>query len=162
MTGATGVRVTARRFVAGLDRLGYDFFTGVPCSSLGPLYAVPGLAARYRPATREDLAVGLAAGAALAGARPAVLMQNSGLGLIQTALLTLQRMYDLPVLLVIGWRGHGPDAPEHVEMGRLTPGLLTSLGVPHRLAVEPDAMEPAFHSTRGPVALLVRPGDLGA
>ncbi len=153
-------RERGTRLAEGLDGLGYDFFTGVPCSSLAALYAVPAVMDRYHAAPREDLAIGLAAGAAMAGARPAVLMQNSGLGLVQTALLTLPAMYALPLLLVIGWRGHGPDAPEHVEMGRLTPSLLDALDIPHRLAIGPDALQPAFHARMGPVALLVRPGEL--
>ena len=43
-------------------------FTGVPCSLLIPLYqALEEAGQAYFPATREDLALGLAAGAALAG-----------------------------------------------------------------------------------------------
>ena len=96
----------ARLCLRQLDGLGYDFFTGVPCSLLNPLYAALGDGRRpYYPATREDLSVGLAAGAAMAGKRPVVLMQNSGLGVSINALLSLQRMYELPLLSIISWRG---------------------------------------------------------
>ena len=161
MAPPEGAEARAAGLCCGLRALGYDFFTGVPCSLLGALY--PALAAagvEYRPATREDLAVGLAAGATLAGARAAVLMQNSGLGLVPNALLSLQLMYGLPLLLVVTWRGHGPDAPEHVEMGARTEGLLDALGVPHRLAFSDSALDPHFHALPRPVALLVRPGEL--
>lgn len=141
--------------------LGYDFFTGVPCSLLNGFYrALQEAEVRYHPATREDLALGLAAGAALAGARPVVLMQNSGLGLSINALLSLQRMYSLPVLLLITWRGCGPDAPEHVEMGRRLPAILEALGVPYRHALDGDACDPPFHVRGEPIALLVRPREL--
>jgi sulfopyruvate decarboxylase subunit alpha len=141
--------------------LRYDFFTGVPCSLLNGFYrALQEAAVGYHPATREDLALGLAAGAALAGARPVVLMQNSGLGLAINALLSLQRMYALPVLLLITWRGCGPDAPEHVDMGRRLPALLETLGLPYRHALDGDACDPPFHAQGEPVALLIRPREL--
>jgi sulfopyruvate decarboxylase subunit alpha len=154
-------RARAEAFDDRLDGLGYDFFTGVPCSLLGRLYDVLGERGRaYFPATREDLALGLAAGAAMAGRRAAVLMQNSGLGVSVNALLTLHAMYELPVLLVVTWRGHGPDAPEHVEMGRLVRGLLADVSIPSRLLDDPDAFDPDLHTRHAPVALLVRPGEL--
>jgi sulfopyruvate decarboxylase alpha subunit len=146
--------------LASLDRLGYDFYTGVPCSLLNPLYAAIGRRERdYYPATREDLAVGLAAGAAMAGRRPVVLMQNSGLGVSINALLSLQRMYALPLLTVVSWRGHGPDAPEHVDVGARMPALLDALGIAWRHLSDDDAFEPGFHAAREPVALLVRPRE---
>jgi sulfopyruvate decarboxylase subunit alpha len=135
-----------------LARLGYDFFTGVPCSLVAALYDVLVDRGRpYYPATREDLALGIAAGAALAGCRPVVMMQNSG----------LQAMYELPALLLVTWRGHGPDAPEHIEMGRRTRRLLAALSIPDRLLSEAGAFDREFHARAGPVALLVRPAELG-
>src|ERR1051326_2923374 len=75
----------ARRLHAMLRGLGYDVFTGVPCSLLAAVYPVLEVEGTpYFPATREDLALGLAAGAALAGARPAGPMQKAGLGLVAT------------------------------------------------------------------------------
>src|SRR5215472_12152565 len=91
-----------------LQTLGYDFFCGVPCSLLAALVtSMERSGTGYYPASREDLALGLAAGAALAGHHPAVLMQNSGLGLSINALLSLHKLYKLAVLLIISWRGEG-------------------------------------------------------
>ena len=151
----------AHHLLDGLRGLGYDFFTGVPCSLLIPLYqALAETGQAYFPATREDLALGLAAGAALGGHRPAVLMQNSGLGVSVNAILSLQKMYALPALLVITWRGHGPDAPEHLEMGERMLPLLDALGVPYRMAMDGDALDPGFHRQGPVVALVVRPREL--
>lgn len=150
----------AWRLYEGLVGLGYDFFTGVPCSLLGALYTVLDEArAPYYPATREDLALGLAGGAALAGRRPAVLMQNSGLGVSINALLSLQRMYALPVLLIVSWRGFGADAPEHLETGRQMTTLLKAVGIRFGFTAEPEALSPNLHGS-GPVALLVKPNEL--
>src|SRR4029079_4443338 len=88
----------------------------------------------YAPAVREDVAVGLAAGAWMAGRHPMVLMQNSGLGTSMNALGSLSLMYRLPPLLLVTWRGHaGKDAPEHIVMGEISPSLLELLRIPHRI-----------------------------
>ena len=149
-----------------LERHGFDFFTGVPCSLIEDLIAVleRGSRAPYVAAVREDAAVGVAAGAWFGGRRPAVLMQNSGLGTSLNALASLSLMYGLPVLLVVTWRGFGgKDAPEHLLTGEITPRLLDLLGIPHRtLAVDSVDADlrwagAEMDARRAPVALLVPP-----
>ncbi|MEK7879529.1 MAG: thiamine pyrophosphate-binding protein, partial [candidate division NC10 bacterium] len=127
--------MTGKEFVALLEDRGYDFFAGVPCSLLegilGSLEDHPRLP--YLAAIREDAAVGTAAGAWLAGRRPAVLLQNSGLGTCLNALVSLSLMYKLPCLLLVSWRGYGgKDAPEHLLMGEISPALLDLVGIHHR------------------------------
>ena len=150
-----------------LERRGFDFFAGVPCSLIEDLIAVLESHPRlpYVPAPREDVAVGMAAGAWFAGRRPAVLMQNSGLGTSLNALASLSLMYGLPALLVVTWRGHrGKDAPEHILTGEISPRLLELLKIPHRVLAA-DTLEAdlawAVETMDGlmqPVALLVPPG----
>ncbi len=158
-----------QEFVDLLAQHRYDFFAWVPCSLLEGVLSA--LATRPRlpslPATREDAAVGCAAGAWLAGGRPAVLMQNSGLGTGLNALASLSLMYRLPCLLVVTWRGfRGEDAPEHLLMGDISPRLLELAGIPHRtlstISVEEDlawATRETF-AREAPVALLIPPGVL--
>jgi phosphonopyruvate decarboxylase len=152
-----------------LEAQGYDFFTGVPCSMIEGLIASLEVHPRlpYVPAVREDVAVGIAAGAWLAGRRPMVLMQNSGLGTSMNALVSLSLMYRLPALLLVTWRGHrGKDAPEHLLMGEISPALLEMLRIPHRvLSAETIADDIAWGRTESdrlsqPVALLLPPGVL--
>ncbi len=146
---------------------GFNFFTGVPCSLVKSLIAVLEERGGYIPETREDAAVGLAAGAYLAGKQPVVIMQNSGLGVCVNALASLSLLYHLPCLLLITWRGYrGQDAPEHIVMGDISPALLDTLQIPHRLldAETPRetigwAVERLKQSGR-PVALLLPPGVL--
>lgn len=128
--------ITGHDVAALLERHRFDFFTGVPCSLVEDVIAVleQGSRAPYVAAVREDVAVGMAAGAWFAGRRPCVLMQNSGLGTSLNALASLSLMYGLPALLVVTWRGHeGKDAPEHILTGAITPNLLDLLGIPHRV-----------------------------
>lgn len=152
-----------------LERHGFDFFAGVPCSLVEDLIAVlehhPRLP--YLPAVREDVAVGVAAGAWFGGRRPAVIMQNSGLGTSLNALASMTLMYRLPALLLVTWRGRGgKDAPEHILTGRITEPLLDLLGIPHR-ALDAGGVDAAIAWARtemdarmSPVALLVPPGLL--
>jgi phosphonopyruvate decarboxylase len=161
--------VTGAAFAARLEAQGYDFFTGVPCSMISSLIATLEAHPRlpYVPAVREDVAVGLAAGAWLAGRRPMVLMQNSGLGTSLNALVSLSLMYRLPALLLVTWRGHGgQDAPEHLLMGEISPSLLEMIRIPHRvLSAKTLADDIAWGRTESerlsqPVALLLPPGIL--
>jgi phosphonopyruvate decarboxylase len=158
--------ISGHDFAGRLERHGFDFFTGVPCSLIEDLIAVleRGSRAPYVAAVREDAAVGVAAGAWFGGRRPVVLMQNSGLGTSLNALASLSLMYGLPVLLVVTWRGFGgKDAPEHILTGEISPKLLELLGVPYRvLAVDSLDADLAWAATemdgrRSPVALLVPP-----
>ena len=141
--------IPAHQFLQELDRLDFDFYTGVPCSFLSPLFAALGAVAKessrsdastlhasqpYLPAVREDNALGIAAGAFLGGKKPVVLMQNSGLGVSVNALASLHLIYKIPTLLIISLRGYEiHDAPEHMISGPITPTLLDTLKIPRRI-----------------------------
>jgi phosphonopyruvate decarboxylase len=158
--------ISGGEFADALERQGFRFFAGVPCSLIEDLIATLESHPRlpYVATPREDVAVGLAAGAWFGGRRPAVLMQNSGLGTSLNALASLALMYGLPALLVVTWRGHGgKDAPEHVLMGEISPRLLELLGIPHRV-LKADTLEAdlawalsVMDRAMQPVALLVPP-----
>ena len=157
--------VAAGGFVDRLLAAGFDFFTGVPCSLVGPLISELERRSLYRGETREDAALGVAAGAYLAGRLPVVVMQNSGLGVSLNALASLHLLYRIPCLLLVTWRGFaGKDAPEHLVMGEVLPRLLEVFAIPFRAPVT-DEIEASIdwaaatlRETRRPVALVVRPG----
>ena len=159
--------VPADRLVDRLLAAGFDFFVGVPCSLVRALLAELQRRNLYLGETREDAALGVAAGAYLAGRMPVVVMQNSGLGVSLNALASLHLLYRIPVLLMVTWRGHeGKDAPEHLVMGEVLPRLLELFGIPFRApgaeAIEADIGWAAamLRETRRPVAIVVRPGLL--
>ena len=116
---------------------GIDFYAGVPDSLLKNLCAYitdHSDAAHNIIAANEGGAMGLAAGHYLAtGQIPVVYMQNSGQGNIINPLasLTDPDVYNIPVLLVIGWRGKPGvhDEPQHVKQGKVTTGLLNVMGI---------------------------------
>lgn len=154
----------ARELVEAFREHRIDFFTGVPCSLVGPV--ITELESRgYVPETREDAALGLAAGAAFAGRTPVVVMQNSGFGVSINALGSLQAIYAIPCLLLVTWRGKGgKDAPEHLVMGKAMPAILDAIEVPWR-EIGADGIADSVAWARrmlderpGPVALVVPPG----
>lgn len=122
----------------------------------------------YIPAVREDNAVAVAVGAYLGGKKAMVFMQNSGLGHCINALTSLVSLYRIPLLLVIGWRGHDPgaDAPEHRLMGIALPSLLRAIQIPF-WSPEPREVHTCLGTASSwsvaeqmPGALLIRDGVL--
>lgn len=124
-------------FVNTLKEHGMDFYAGVPDSLLKNIcaYITDNLPAEQNIiAANEGGAMGIAAGYHLAtGKVPVVYMQNSGEGNIINPLasLTDKEVYNIPVLLVIGWRGRPGvhDEPQHVKQGKVTTGLLNTMGI---------------------------------
>ena len=124
-------------FIETLKANGIDCFAGVPDSLLKNIcaYITDHCDAQHNIITaNEGAAVGLAAGHYLATGKPAcVYMQNSGEGNIINPLasLTDPEVYNIPVLLLIGWRGRPGvhDEPQHVKQGKVTTGLLNTMGI---------------------------------
>ena len=137
-------------FIEKLRECGIDCFAGVPDSLLKNMcaYITDHFDAGHNIiAANEGAAVGLAAGHYLATGQPAcVYMQNSGEGNIINPLasLTDPEVYNIPVLLLIGWRGRPGvhDEPQHVKQGKVTTGLLNIMGVNYDvLSKEEDKAE---------------------
>lgn len=129
--------VSPKFFIDTLKSFDIDFFAGVPDSLLKNIcaYITDNLPAEQNIiAANEGGAMGIAAGYHLAtGKIPVVYMQNSGEGNIINPLasLTDKEVYNIPVLLVIGWRGRPGvhDEPQHVKQGKVTTGLLNTMGI---------------------------------
>lgn len=129
--------IRPRFFIESLVNHGVDFFAGVPDSLLKNICAyITDNMPRERNviAANEGGAMGIAAGYYLAtGKIPCVYMQNSGEGNIINPLasLTDKEVYNIPVLLLIGWRGSPGvhDEPQHVKQGKVTTGLLNVMGI---------------------------------
>ena len=119
----------AIEFLDLLEKNGFNFFTGVPCSYLSPLCEILGQMDQsfHVPAPREDIALGLAAGAYLAGKLPVIYMQNSGLGYCLEAFASLHLIYHIPALVLVSYRGPQDQGwEEHLIMGRHTEDLLST------------------------------------
>lgn len=116
---------------------------GVPCSFLGPLINRAEQQRIYDPFVNEGDAVAYAAGTALCGKRCAVLMQNSGLSNALSPLTSLNELFGLHVLLIIGNRGMD-DEPQHRIMAGAVKPFLDSLQIPFFNVEDAGAIEKAF------------------
>lgn len=126
--------ISAEFFCAELDRRGFGFFSGVPCSFLKGPFALLEQRGSYVPAPHEGIALSMAAGAELGGVPAVVLAQNSGLGNLLDPLTSLVTAYEIPLLLFVslrGWPDAADDEPHHAAMGAATLGVLQAVGVAH-------------------------------
>lgn len=126
-----------------IELLDVDFWTGVPDSQLKVLcdylvekYDTNGQ--RHIIAANEGNAVALATGFHLAtGKIPAVYMQNSGEGNVVNPLASLmnEKVYGIPCIFVIGWRGEPGvhDEPQHIFQGEITLQLLEMMQIKYTI-----------------------------
>lgn len=122
-----------------IEVLGADFYTGVPDSQLKPLcnYLIKTFGEdknHHIIAANEGNCVAIAAGYHLAtGKVPVVYMQNSGEGNIINPVASLlnDKVYSIPTIFVIGWRGEPGihDEPQHIYQGEITIKLLDDMEI---------------------------------
>lgn len=133
--------INPKAFYELLERVGVEFFTGVPDSLLKDFCAYLADHSTKQNniiAANEGGAVGLATGYYLAtGKIPFVYMQNSGIGNAVNPLLSLvdSDVYGIPMLLMIGWRGEPgvKDEPQHVKQGKVSLELLDAMQIPYEI-----------------------------
>jgi phosphonopyruvate decarboxylase len=125
--------IGASDFLAAATARGFDFYSGVPCSYLTPLIngVISDTRLSYIGAASEGEAIAVGAGAWLAGRRPVVMFQNSGLGNAVNPLTSLNAPFRIPALLIVTWRGEPgrPDEPQHELMGQITHDLLSLMRI---------------------------------
>lgn len=120
------------------DILDSDFYTGVPDSQLQALcnFLIDkyGISEHHVIAANEGNCTALAAGHYLAtGNVPVVYMQNSGIGNIINPVASLlnDKVYAIPCIFVVGWRGEPGihDEPQHIYQGEVTLKLLEDMDI---------------------------------
>lgn len=133
--------ISSKFFIDSLCSMQMDFFTGVPDSLLKNVCAYITdhfVTERNVIAANEGAAVGLAAGYYLATKKiPVVYMQNSGLGNAVNPLMSLtdKEVYNIPLLLLVGWRGEPgvKDEPQHIKQGKVTLPLFEAMGIKYAI-----------------------------
>ncbi len=114
----------------GLKDIGIDFIVSVPCVNLSKLLDMIDEDDEiiHIPVTREEEGIGICAGAYLGGKKPAILMQNSGLGNSINALKSLTQLYEFPLLMIMSHRGtEGENICGQIPMGESTPRILEAM-----------------------------------
>ncbi len=97
-------------------------------------------------------------------------MQNSGEGNVINPLISLtdKEVYNIPVLLLIGWRGEPGvhDEPQHIKQGKITIPLLDAMGIKNAILSDDEAeaekqiaaAKTYMEETKEAYALIVRKG----
>lgn len=115
--------------------------------------------------TREEEAVGIVAGAYLAGLRGLALMQTSGFATLANVLASLPVPYQIPVPMMISERGTlGEFNLGQAAVNRTMRPVLQSLGIEHFAITRLDEVEFVVdrminqaYATRAPAAMILSP-----
>lgn len=164
-----------KAFVDKLDQI-VGIYTGVPDSLLKDFCAYlhdHKSNEEHIITANEGNAVGIAAGNYLSTGKSAlVYLQNSGIGNIVNPLLSLldEKVYQIPALFLIGWRGEPgkKDEPQHIRQGELTLSLLECMGVEYSIISENSDIDDVLKSAskeldkRKPYALVVQKGTFSS
>lgn len=136
-------------FLKQLRELNIDTIAGVPDSALkgfcNYINAHEDSSFRHFVPANEGAAIGIAIGSYLSSGKPVcVYMQNSGLGNTVNPITSLanEKVYGIPMLLLIGWRGQPDkkDEPQHKFMGAVTLPMLEVLDIPYDV-ISPETTE---------------------
>jgi len=117
-----------------------NFFTGVPDSVLKELsISLQNKNKKHHIiAANEGSAVALGIGYYLSTKKiPCIYMQNSGLSNALNPLISIahKKVYSLPLILIIGWRGSPriKDEPQHNVKGEITESILKLLNIKYTI-----------------------------
>jgi len=124
--------INANEFLDECLTLGFNFFTGTPCSYLKPFinYVIDQDEFHFVDAVNEGDAVAIAAGVTVAGKRSVVMFQNSGFGNAVNPLTSLTDTFRIPMMVIVTYRGEPgghPDEPQHELMGQILTDLLDAM-----------------------------------
>jgi sulfopyruvate decarboxylase subunit alpha len=163
MAQAQEAQLSPETVLAEMTKHGVTHVVWLPDSETNWLYllmqAEPSL--RLVPVSREGLAFSTAAGLAVGGATPIILIQNTGLMESGDSLRGWGLGMNIPVVLMVGYRGWTRHGVTQDTAATYTERFLNAFGINYYL-VESNADAPrisvAFEEakkTRRPVAVLV-------
>jgi sulfopyruvate decarboxylase subunit alpha len=111
-----------------LKELSYTHVLMLPCSILKEWFDPAEFECTWF-LSREEEGVGISVGLLAVGAKPIMLVQNSGLGNCVNALASLATAYEVPLVIGVSMRGDDADEnPAQMPMGRATVGIIDVLG----------------------------------
>lgn len=121
-----------------LEKIGYDWFCGVPCSYLTSIIEIKQRQGKLLVAANEGDAAGIISGAYLGGRKIAFFSQNSGLTNAMSPLTSLIHTFKIPLFGLLTLRGEANDEPQHELMGEITTPILDSLKIQWQYLTEDE------------------------
>ncbi|MBF0327574.1 MAG: sulfopyruvate decarboxylase subunit alpha [Nitrospirae bacterium] len=128
------MRYPEKELIGILQAAGVDFTCSLPCEKIKILLEMIQDNFTHIPLTREEEGVGICAGAALSGRKPAMFVQSSGIGNMINALLSLTGFYELPLAIFVSQRGiYKEKIAAQFPMGRNLTGILEGAKIGYTL-----------------------------
>jgi sulfopyruvate decarboxylase TPP-binding subunit len=116
---------------------GVKNFIGVPDSTMKYFIGEGLKKNKILITTREEEAIGIAAGMSMSRSNSLVFMQNAGFANSISTITSLVQLYKIPMIFLIGWRGFlKNDAPEHAKIGKIQPKILQALSLQSKVLNE--------------------------
>jgi sulfopyruvate decarboxylase beta subunit len=129
----------SERIVQILKRGGVNLVVTNPCAKIQRLYNLVHETFQSIGLTKEEEGVGICAGAALSGAKPAMLIQSTGIGNMINALCSLTLTYQFPLLILASWRGvYNEKIPAQIPLGKRLPAILDTIGSQYTKISKPE------------------------
>ncbi len=155
---------TEREVVEILKRNKIDIVSTLPCEKIKVLLDIVAneQAFCHVGLNREENGVGISAGVYLAGGKPMMIIQSTGLGNSINALMSLTLTYGLPLPIIVSWRGVYKEKIEaQVPLGKALPKVLDAFGLKYmiiedssQIGLVEEAIQDAFTNERPHIALI--------
>ena len=129
-------------FVGCLIDQGYTHLCVVPCSFAKNVIneAINNDNIEYLPAASEAVACSIAAGLKMAGKRPIVIVQSSGLTNMASCITSLLKPYEITFPILTSWRTYkeGDSEIQHQHLATELPELISAYGYEHHILDNQD------------------------
>jgi sulfopyruvate decarboxylase subunit beta len=147
-----------------LAKQGVDLIASLPCDKNKRLTALLPTKFQVIDLVREEDGVGICAGAYFGGRRPVMSIQSSGLGNMLNALMSLSRMYELPIPILTSWRGvYNETICAQIPFNRPLPRILDVYEIPYLIfskgedLTRLDEVIAGAYEKRTPFVALIKP-----
>jgi len=131
-----------KEFVNGLIERGYTHLCVVPCSFAKNLIneAINNENIEYLPCASEAVAASVAAGLKMAGKKPIVIVQSSGVTNMGSNITSLLKPYGVTFPIITSWRTYkeGDSEIQHQHLATKLPKLIEAYGYEHSIIEQDD------------------------
>ena len=149
------------KFIEIMQSNGIDLVAMLPCDRIKNFIPLIHEGFYEIPLTREENGIGICAGAYMAGSRPMMVIQSTGLGNMINALESLNVECDIPLPILASWRGVYKEKIEAQEpLGEHLPAILEGAEIKYTILDDPEkpylldyAIKDAYENLRPHVIL---------
>ena len=125
------------KFVNNLIKEGYTHLCVVPCSFAKNLIneVINNEQIEYVPSASEAVACSIASGLKMAGKKPIVIVQSSGITNMGSCITSLLKPYDITFPIMVSWRTYkdGDSEIQHQHLATKLPNLIEAYGYEHTI-----------------------------